>query len=38
MQQNENCSNKLDFSAWFDVKGDVDDFIFYCENPEQSEK
>lgn len=26
------------FDDWFSVKGDVDDFIFYCENIPVSEK
>lgn len=27
-----------DFSDWFEVKGDIDDFIFYTDEPQTSEK
>ncbi len=27
-----------DFSDWFEVKGDIDDFIFYADEPQISEK
>ena len=27
-----------DFSDWFEVKGDIDEFIFYTDEPQISEK
>ncbi len=38
MKQNENYANSINFADWFEVSGDIDDFIFYCENFQISEK
>ncbi len=36
-QQNDPWGNDR-FSGWFEVEGDVDDFIFYTEEAAQSER
>ena len=39
MKQNDNYANSINFADWFEVNGDIDDFIFYCEAASQpSEK
>jgi len=38
MKQNENYANSINFADWFEVNGDIDDFIFYCETTQTSEK
>lgn len=38
MKQNETCISGIDFTDWFKVGGDIDDFIFYCEIFNVSEK
>jgi len=38
MKQDENCANSSGFADWFQVGGDIDDFIFYCDTAYTSEK
>ena len=38
MEQNKNLMPAIELSGWFEIDGDVDDFIFYSETPKISEK
>lgn len=38
MDQNKNSIQTADLAGWFEIDGDIDDFIFYSETPEISEK
>ena len=38
MEQNKNTTQTFDLTGWFEIDGDVDDFIFYSETPKISEK
>jgi len=38
MEQNKTLIPAIELSGWFEIDGDVDDFIFYCETPKISEK
>ena len=38
MEQNNSNAENFELLNWLEIVGDIDDFIFYCENSFVSEK